>query len=62
MSFFSSLNMFNNDGGNGTPSQTEKHSPCACPGSWYGSCPIRTTFTLLKGHKLKALKIRLAGG
>ena len=28
------LKMFCSEGGLGTPSATEKHSPCACPGPW----------------------------
>ena len=42
-------------GGKVIPSGTEKLKPIACPGSWYGSCPIITTFTSSKGQRLKAL-------
>ena len=37
------------DGGTRTPSGTEKHSPCAWPGPWYGSCPRITTLTWSSG-------------
>jgi hypothetical protein len=57
-----SLKIFCSDGGNITPSCTEKLSPWACPGSWYGSCPIITTFTLSNGVRLKALNINRPGG
>ena len=57
-----SLKILTKEGGKGTPSLTEKQSPCACPGPWYGSWPIITTFTLSKGHKLKALNINFPGG
>ena len=32
MSFFISLKILSKEGGKGTPSFTEKQSPCACPG------------------------------
>ena len=57
-----SLNMLTSDGGKGTPSFTEKLSPWAWPGSWYGSWPMMTTFTLSKGHRLKALNMSFPGG
>ena len=34
-----SLKMFSSEGGGFTPGCTEKHSPWAWPGPWYGSCP-----------------------
>ena len=39
----SSLQMLTSDGGGGTPRRTEKHSPCAWSGPWYGSWPRMTT-------------------
>lgn len=41
---------------------TEKLSPCACPGSWYGSCPRITTFTFESGVNAKALKMSSGAG
>ena len=41
---------------------TEKLSPWACPGSWYGSCPRITTFTFESGVNAKALKISSGAG
>ena len=37
---------------------TEKLSPWAWSGPWYGSCPRIITFTSSKSHKLNALNIR----
>src|SRR6185503_6142353 len=41
-------------GGGQTPSLTEKHSPCACPGPWYGSWPRITTRTCSSGVRSSA--------
>ena len=49
--------MFLSEGGYLLPSKTENESPCAWLTSWYGSCPIITTFTSLKSVYLKALNI-----
>ena len=49
----SSLKIFCKLGGTGTPGRTEKHMPCACPGPWYGSCPMITTFVVSSGHWAK---------
>ena len=57
-----SWKMFRSDGGNGVPSCTLKHSPCACPGPWYGSWPRMTTLTWSMGVCWNALKISLPGG
>lgn len=62
VSAFISLKMLTSEGGKGMPSFTEKHKPCACPGPWYGSCPMITTFTRSNGQRLKALNISLPGG
>ena len=42
-----SLKMLRRDGGIVMPALTEKASPLAWPGPWYGSWPIITTLTLL---------------
>src|SRR5699024_7584985 len=44
-SFASSMNIFFNEGGGGTPGCTEKLNPCAWFGPWQGSWPKITTFT-----------------
>ncbi len=55
-SAWSSFAMFFKDGGMGTPSGTEKLSPCACPSPWYGSCHNITTFTVSNGVASNARK------
>ena len=45
MSLCSSVWMFSSDGGTVLPGRTEKHSPWAWPGPWYGSWPRIITFT-----------------
>ena len=62
MSLASSRNTLRSDGGGGTPGETEKANPCACPGPWYGSCPTITTRTFSIGHALRASKIWDCGG
>ena len=42
------------DGGGRTPGRTESASPWACPSPWYGSWPMRTTFTRSKGVSARA--------
>ena len=61
-SLFISLKMFCNEGGWSMPSGTEKQSPCACPGPWYGSCPRMTTLVCSAGQWSKALKMSFPGG
>src|SRR5262249_12690174 len=53
---------FTSDGGGGVPGRTEKQSPCACPSSWYGSCPSRTTFTPSSGVSANAANTSSSGG
>ena len=53
----SSEKMFLSEGGGSTPFCTEKQSPCACPGPWYGSCPRITTLVASKLVYFSALKM-----
>ena len=58
----SSLKMFCSDGGSGTPGRTEKHSPWAWFGPWYGSCPRITAFTSAYGVRCSAAKTSSGAG
>ena len=52
-----SLYIFLSEGGIVIQSCTEKQSQWASHSQWYGSCQMITTFTLLNGVLLNALKI-----
>ena len=61
-SLMSSLKMFTRDGGGSTPLRTEKQSPWAWPGPWYGSWPRITTFVSEKEVYFRALKMSCMSG
>src|SRR5215475_5735815 len=54
--------MLTSEGGGVTPGRTEKHSPCACPSSWYGSCPSKSTLTSSYGVSSSAANTSSSGG
>jgi hypothetical protein len=61
-SVLSSLYMLFSEPGTLLPRGTEKHSPIAWPGAWYGSCPRMTTLTRAKAHVLNARNTISGGG
>ena len=54
--------MLTSDGGIATPRRTEKHSPCAWRGPWYGSWPRISTLVSAYGVRWRAAKTSSAGG